>query len=93
MSDIPEFGVYKGMMTSHEESLKMSNTTVPTHEMIKNLADYIVNCMSFQELTQFVYDDVYSIMLEDEEVFYANLKSLGYEAEDFTNESYGVEDE
>jgi len=24
MSDIPEFGVYKGMMTSYEESLKMS---------------------------------------------------------------------
>ena len=71
----------------------MSNTTVPTHEMIKNLADYIVNGMSFQELTQFVYDDVYSIMLEDEEVFHANLESLGYEAEDFTNENYGVEDE
>ena len=24
MSDIPKFGVYKGMMTSYEESLKMS---------------------------------------------------------------------
>ena len=71
----------------------MSNTTVPTHEMIKNLADYIVNGMTFQELTQFVYDDVYSIMLEDSDVFYANLKDLGYEPEDFTNESYGVEDE
>ena len=46
----------------------MDNTTVPTHEMIKNLADYVVNSMSFQELTQFVYDDVYSIMLEDSEV-------------------------
>ena len=64
------------------------NNTVPTHEMIKNLADYIVNGMSFQELTQFVYDDVYSIMLEDEEVFHANLESLGCEAEDFTNEKF-----
>ena len=25
MSDIPKFGVYKGMMTSYEESMKMSN--------------------------------------------------------------------
>ena len=71
----------------------MDNTTVPTHEMIQNLTDFIVNGMSYEELTQFVYDDVYSIMLEDNDVFHANLESLGYEAEDFTNESYGVEDE
>ena len=69
------------------------NDTVPTHEMIKNLADYVVNSMSYEELTQFVYDDVYSIMLEDEEVFHANLSHHGFEAEDFTNENYGVEDE
>ena len=71
----------------------MSNTTVPTHEMIKNLADFIVNRMSYEELTQFVYDDVYSIMLEDGDVFHANLSHYGYKAEDFTNESYGVEDD
>ncbi len=65
----------------------MSNT-VPTHEMIMNLADHIVNGMSFQELTQFVYDDVCSIMLEDVEAFHANLESVGYKAEDFTNENY-----
>ena len=69
------------------------NNTVPTPEMIKNLTEYIVNGMSFQELTQFVYDDVYSIMLESDEVFHANLESLGYKAEDFTNKSYGVEDD
>jgi len=39
------------------------NDTVPTHEMIQNLAEYIVNGMSYQELTQHVYDDIYSIML------------------------------
>ena len=55
----------------------MSNTTVPTHEMIKNLAEYIVNGMSYAELTQHVYDDVYSIMLEDNDMFYANLEQLG----------------
>ncbi len=64
----------------------MDNTTIPTHEMIKNLADYVVNSMSFQELTQFVYDDIYSIMLEDDEVFHAQLESLDMKPEDFTNE-------
>jgi uncharacterized protein YeeX (DUF496 family) len=66
----------------------MDNTTVPTHEMIQNLAEYIVNGMSYQELTQFVYDDVYSIMLEDEDMFYVNLEQLGYKPEDFTNEKF-----
>ena len=56
--------------------------------MIKNLTDYIVNGMSFQELTQFVYDDVYSIMLEDDEVFHAQLESLDSKAEDFTNKKF-----
>ena len=64
------------------------NDKVPTHEMIQNLADYIVNSMSYQELTQHVYDDVYSIMLEDSEVFYANLDQLRYKPEDFTNAKY-----
>lgn len=71
----------------------MDNTTVPTHEMIKNLSEYIVNGMSFQELTQFVYDDIYSIMLEDSDVFHANLESLNMEPEDFTNKSFGDDDE
>jgi hypothetical protein len=71
----------------------MDNTTVPTHEMIKNLTEFIVNGMSYQELTQFVYDDIYSIMLEDSDVFYANLKDLGYEPEDFTNEKFKGESE
>ena len=64
------------------------NDTVPTHEMIQNLAAYIVNGMSYQELIQHVYDDVYSIMLEDNDVFHANLEQLGYEAEDFSDENF-----
>ena len=63
------------------------NDTVPTHEMIKNLTEFIVNGMSFQELTQFVYDDIYSIMSEDSDVFYANLPEH-LEPEDFTNEKF-----
>ena len=66
----------------------MDNTTVPTHEMIQNLAEYIVNGMSYGELTQHVYDDIYSIMLEDNDMFYANLEQLGYEPEDFTNAKF-----
>jgi len=66
----------------------MDNTTIPTHEMIKNLAEYIVNGMSYGELTQHVYDDIYSIMLEDNDMFYANLEQLGYEPEDFTNAKF-----
>ena len=54
------------------------NDTVPTHEMIKNLAEYIVNGMSFQELTQHVYDDVYSIMLEDRVSFLANAQFIKF---------------
>ena len=66
----------------------MSNDTVPTHEMIQNLTEYIVNGMSYQELTQHVYDDIYSIMLDDVDVFYANLDQLGYKPEDFTNAKF-----
>lgn len=66
--------------------------TVPTHEMIQNLAEYIVNGMSYQELTQHVYDDVYSIMLDDQEVFYTNLPEH-LKPEDFTNAKFRGEDD
>ena len=71
----------------------MRNTTVPTHEMIQNLTDFIVNGMSYEELTQFVYDDVYSQMLNDEELFHINLEQLGYKPEDFTNEKFRGEND
>tara|TARA_Y100000591_G_scaffold41978_1_gene30961 strand:+ start:122 stop:337 length:216 start_codon:yes stop_codon:yes gene_type:complete len=71
----------------------MDNTTVPTHEMIQNLTDFIVNGMSYEELTQFVYDDVYSAMLNDEELFHINLEQLGYKPEDFTNKNFRGESE
>ena len=60
----------------------------PKVDQMRNLADYIVNGMSYQELTQHVYDDVYSIMLEDNDMFYANLEQLGYKPEDFTNAKF-----
>ena len=63
------------------------NDTVPTQEMIENLADFMVNRMSYEELKQFAYDDIYSIMSEDSDVFYANLPEH-LEPEDFTNEKF-----
>ena len=71
----------------------MDNTTVPTHKMIQNLADYIVNGMSYEELTQFVYDYFYSQMLNDEQLFQINLEQLGYKPEDFTNEKFRGEND
>ena len=49
--------------------------------------------MSYEELTQHVYDDIYSIMLEDNDMFYANLEQLGYEPEDFTNGKFRGEND
>ena len=63
----------------------MDNTTVPTHAMIKNLSEYIVDGMDLSELKQFVYDDIYNLMLNDEEMFYINLP-VHLKPEDFTNE-------
>ena len=65
----------------------MDNTTIPTHEMIKNLTEFVVDGMTLLELKQFVYDDIYSIMLEDDEVFHAQLESLDMKPEDFAKES------
>ena len=70
----------------------MSNTTVPTQEMMENLADFMVNRMSYEELKQFVYDDIYNLMLNDEEMFYINLPEH-LKPEDFTNEKFRGEDD
>lgn len=58
------------------------NDTVPTHKMIQKLTDYIVDGMTLDELRQFVYDDVYSSMLEEEELFHLNMKQLELDLED-----------
>ena len=51
----------------------MSNTP----ENCEKLADNIVRGMSIEELQQFVFDDVYSIMLEDKEIYESNLDTCG----------------
>ena len=60
----------------------MDKTTVPTHNMIQKLTDYIVDGMTLDELRQFVYDDVYSSMLEEEELFHLNMEQLELNLED-----------
>ncbi len=71
----------------------MDKTTVPTHEMIQNLAEFIVNGMSFQELTQFVQEERECSMLEDRDVWQAKRATLSMEPEDFTNEKFRGEDD
>ena len=63
------------------------NDTIPTQEMIENLAEFVVNAMSYEELKEFVYGDIYNLMLNDEEMFYINLPEH-LEPEDFTNEKF-----
>jgi len=54
-----------------------------TQENCKILADTIVSTMLIEELRQFVFDDLYAIMIKDEEVFETNLEGR-WECEDLT---------
>ena len=56
----------------------------PTADQIVNLCEYIIGGMSFDELRQFVFDDLYSLMDNDPELFWANLNDLDMNAEDFS---------
>jgi hypothetical protein len=35
--------------------------------------------MSYAEMTQHIYNDIYSIMIEDEELFWLNLEEQGFD--------------
>lgn len=50
-----------------------------TLDMVDNLAYCIVEQMTGQELIDFVYEDLRSIMREDEELFWINLKEQGFD--------------
>ena len=45
-----------------------------TPENCETLANTVVDSMSWDELRQFVYDDVYSIMMAEKDVFLANVE-------------------
>lgn len=72
MSDIPEFGVYKGMMTSYEESLKMSKvdeSQVTHREACEKIADMQVDSMTTEELKQWIYEDLTELMFNCNDTF------------------------
>lgn len=54
----------------------------PTPEQCEKLAEIIVDGLSRDELRQHVFDDIYSIMLEDKDVFFSNLENYELELED-----------
>jgi len=54
----------------------------PTLEQCERLADIIVGGLGWDELRQYVFDDVCSIMLEDKDVFFSNLENYELELED-----------
>ena len=45
-----------------------------TQENCEILAGTVVASMSWEELKQFVFDDLYAIMIKDEEVFNSNVE-------------------
>ena len=54
MSDIPEFGVYKGMMTSHEESIV--SKVEYTEKNREKLATAVVENMDLSDMVQALYE-------------------------------------
>lgn len=50
-----------------------------TLDMIDNLAYAIVENMTGQELIDYAYEDLRSIMREDEELFWINLEAQGFD--------------
>jgi len=57
MSDIPEFGVYKGMMTSHEEHEESMVSKVEyTDANREKLATAVVENMDLKDMIQALYE-------------------------------------
>jgi hypothetical protein len=47
-----------------------------SNENCEKVAWQIVHTMKFEELQQFVFEDLYAIMTQDQEVFEVNVESL-----------------
>ena len=54
----------------------------PTPEQVEALANMVVEKMTLEELKQFVFDDIYSIMLEDSDCFESNLETMNISIDD-----------
>ena len=65
--------------------MKMSKFT---QEQIANLTEYIVGGMSYNEVLQHVYDDVYDLMSRDSEMVELNLEHIDMTADQFTDENF-----
>jgi hypothetical protein len=60
-------------MTKQLDLFPQTNTA----DNCEKLANTIVDSMSMDELRQFVFDDVYSIMMEEKDVYLANVEHYG----------------
>ena len=71
MSDIPKFGVYKGIMTSYEESKmsKVDESQVTHREACEKIADMQVDSMTTEELKQWIYEDLTELMFNCNDTF------------------------
>jgi hypothetical protein len=54
----------------------------PTPEQVESLANLVVESMTLEQLQQFVFDDIYSIMLEDNDCFESNLETMKISIDD-----------
>ena len=62
----------------------MSNNARPNADQVVNLCEFIIGGMSFDELRQHVFNDLYSLMDSNPELFWDNLDDLDMNAEDFS---------
>jgi hypothetical protein len=70
MSDIPEFGVYKGMMTSHEEHEGSMMSKIPyTKENREKLAEAVVENMELNDMIQAIYEQELECYEQCEDTF------------------------
>ena len=78
MSD-HQLRLFEFLAQIHRNSLEPEESKQPewNPENCEKIAEIVVDSMSWDELRQFVFDDVYSIMLEEKDVFLANLEHYG----------------
>ena len=70
MSDIPKFGVYKGMMTSHEEHEEsIVSKILYTEENRRKLAEAVVENMDLKDMVQALYEQQIECFEQCEDTF------------------------
>ena len=76
------------MIIGDLQHLKDLMMTKLNDEQITNLSEYLVNGMSYQELYQFVFDDLYHVMSQDQEVAQFHLDQLDLTPEQFLDRNF-----